>query len=449
MLTIYGNKTDKFCDGISRRNFLQIGGLAAGSLSLPALLRCDAVAKEGSVRRSGKSVIMICLGGGPSHIDMYDMRPEAPVEYRGEFQPIASRVPGMQMCELMPRQAEIAHRFSVVRSLQWLEPCHQFSEICTGFPTREARPSFGSIVNRLYTGGSGQLPRFVDLAGDGDKVKAEEPRYAGSAYRAFAPHGPDLENLSLTRGVTLDRLSDRKRLLSSFDQLRQTIDHSSEMSAVDAFRRQALDIVSSQQVFEAFDISKESPELLARYGNKEARFRYLDVQYGFDFELFVRARRLVEAGVPLVSLNVARWDHHCLDPAQGTIFDSYRTLLPLYDMAIAALIEDLHERGLDQDVAVVVWGEFGRTPRVNKTGGRDHWPAAGFALVAGGGLKMGQYIGETDLRAERPKTRVYGPQNMLATLYHVLGIDPAVTIPNEAGRPMPLLDDCEPIRELL
>lgn len=200
MLTIYGPKSGKYCDGLSRRSFLQLGGLATGALSLPNLLQRDAAAKQASVGRRGKSIIMICLGGGPSHLDMYDMRPEAPVEYRGEFQPIASSVPGMQMCELMPRQAEIAHRFSVVRSLQWQEPCHQFSEICTGFPTKEARPSFGSLVNRLYTGGSGQLPRFIDLAGDGDKVKAEAPRYAGSAYRAFSPHGPDLENLSLARG---------------------------------------------------------------------------------------------------------------------------------------------------------------------------------------------------------------------------------------------------------
>lgn len=391
---------------------------------------------------------MICLGGGPSHIDTYDMRPNAPSEYRGEFQPISSNVPGMPMCELMPRQAEIADRFAVVRSMQWTEPCHQFSEICTGFPVKAARPSFGSIVNRLYSGGTPRLPRFVDLAGDSEKLRAEEPGYAGSAYRAFRP-GPGTDDLRLPGGLSLERLNDRRQLRASLDGLSREIDNSGEFDAMDAFTRQAFDMVTSNAVRDAFDISNEPPELVARYGDKEAQFEYLGVKYGFDFESFIRARRLAEAGVPFVSLNVARWDHHCLNPAEGSIFHSYRTLLPLYDMAVAALISDLHERGLDKDVAVVVWGEFGRTPRVNKTGGRDHWPAAGCALVAAGGMRMGQYIGETDLRAERPRTRAYTPQNLLATLYHFLDINPATTIPDASGRPMYLLDDREPIRELL
>ncbi len=448
MLTVYSDQPGRFCDGLSRRSFLRVGGLAAGALTLPGLLRQKARAEQ-PVRRASKSVIMICLGGGPSHIDMYDMRPDAPVEYRGEFRPISSKVPGMPMCELMPRQAGIADRFAVVRSLKWTEPCHQFSEICTGFPVKAARPSFGSIVNRLYSGGTPRLPRFVDLAGDGDKIRAEEPRYAGPAYRSFRPTGPTIDNFSLPAGVSLERLDDRKQLLTSFDRLRRHADHSGELAALDAFTHQAFEMVTSNSVRKAFDISKEPAKLVARYGDKNARFNYLSVRYSFDFESFIRARRLVEAGVPFVSLNVARWDHHCLVPAEGSIFDSYRTLLPLYDMAVAALVSDLHDRGLDKDVAVVVWGEFGRTPRVNKTGGRDHWPAAGCALVAGGGLKMGQYVGETDSRAERPKARPYGPQNLLATLYHVLGIDPASTIRDGSGRPMYLLDEREPIRELL
>ena len=210
-------------------------------------------------------------------------------------------------------------------------------------------------------------------------------------------------------------------------------------------------MVTSNAVREAFDISREPARArgpLRRH--KNAPLSLLDVQYGFDFESFIRARRLVEAGVPFVSLNVGPLGPPLPGAVRGLdIFDSYRTLLPLYDMAVAALVNDLHDRGLDKDVAVVVWGEFGRTPRVNKTGGRDHWPSAGCALVAGGGLRMGQYVGETDSRAERPKTRAYGPQNLLATLYHVLGIDPAATIRDGSGRPMYLLDDREPIRELL
>jgi hypothetical protein len=450
MLTIYGGQSGRFCDSISRRNFLQIGSLAVGGLNLPNFLRLKAEAAT-TKALPDKSIIMICLGGGPSHIDTYDMRPDAPAEYRGEFAPIPSKVPGMQMCELMPRQAAIADKLAVVRSMQWMEPCHQYGEICTGFPPKAQRPGFGSIVNRIYAGGTRRLPRFVDLGGDGstDRRQAEDPRYVGARYRSFYPSGPGQEDLSLPKGITLERLDDRKQLLAGLDRIRREVDNSQEFEALDSFTSQGLEIATSSAVREAFDISREPASLVARYGDKNARFRYLSVQYGFEFESLIRARRLVEAGVPFVSMSVARWDHHCLVKAEGTIFDSYRTLLPLYDMAIAALVSDLHERGLSEKVAVVVWGEFGRTPRVNKTGGRDHWPSAGCALLAGGGVKTGQYIGETDSHAERPKSRAYTPQNLLATLYHFLGINPAGTIPDESGRPMYLLDQREPIRELL
>ena len=448
MLTVHGDRPGRYCDGLSRRSFLRVGGASTGAFALPGLLRSRAEAKS-PVGRTGKSVIMICLGGGPSHIDTYDMRPDAPAEYSGEFKPIHSVVPGLAMCELMPRQADVADRFAVVRSMQWSEPCHQYSEMCTGFPVKAVRPSFGAIVNRLHPGGAPRLPRFVDLAGDGDKVRAEEPGYAGTAYRAFRPTGPTIADFSLPKGVSLERLDDRKRLLGSFDLLRRDTDRSGELDAMDAFTQQAFDMVTGDSVRAAFDLGRESPKLLDRYGDKRSHFTYLGVKYAFDFESFVRARRLAEAGVLFVSLSVARWDHHCLVRSEGSLFDGYRTLLPLYDRAVAALVEDLHDRGLDRDVAVVVWGEFGRTPRVNKTGGRDHWPAAGSALIAGGGLRMGQYVGSTDARAERPKTRPYGPQNILATLYGVLGIDSGATIRDGSGRPMYLLDDRDKIAELL
>ncbi len=449
MLTIYGQPSGKYCDRISRRSFLRVGGLTVGGLTLPGYLHHRAQAATPAT--ADKSVIMICLGGGPSQIDTYDMRPAAPAEYRGEFSPIASNVPGMSMCELMQRQAAIADKLAVVRSMQWTDPDHQYSEICTGYTTGAAHPSFGSIVNRLYPRGTRRLPRFVDLGGDGSVARwaAEEPRYVGSAYRCFIPTGPGMGDLSLPKEVTLERLGDRKGLLSALDTVRRNVDSSGEFQAGDTFMRQAMDMVTSGAVREAFDISGEPASLVARYGNKQDRFSYLARQYPFEFESFIRARRLVEAGVPFVSFSVARWDHHCLVRSEGSIFDGYRTLLPLYDMAIAALVEDLHERGLSQRVAVVVWGEFGRTPKVNKTGGRDHWPSAGWTLFAGGGFKTGRYIGETDQYAERPKTRPYGPQNVLATLYRHLGIDPATTIPDLSGRPVYLLDDREPIAELI
>jgi hypothetical protein len=377
------------------------------------------------------------------------MRPDAPAEYRGEFRPISSKVPGMPMCELMPRQALIADRLAVVRTMTWNEPCHQAWEICTGFPGKAQRPSFGSILNRLYPGGSRVLPRFVDLTNSGYLPQSEDPQYVGAAYRPFYPSGPSYSDLVLSPDVSLERLGDRKRLLESFGDLRRDLDHSGEFAAKDAFTRQAYDMVTSDAVRDAFDLSKEPAHVVARYGDKSNQFMFLGQKYDFDFESFIRARRMAEAGVPFISLNIARWDHHCLEKTDGSIFASYRTLLPLYDMAISALITDLHERGLSNDVTVVVWGEFSRTPRVNKTGGRDHWPAAGSVLVAGGGLRMGQYVGETDRHAERPQTRAYNPQNLFSTLYHVMDIDPATTIPDRSGRPMYLLDDPEPIRELL
>lgn len=449
MLTIFGKQSGKFCDRISRRSFLQVGGLAVGGLALPDYLQRRAQAARPT--NADKSVIMVCLGGGPSQIDTYDMRPLAPAEFRGEFSPIQSQVPGMSLCELMPRQAAIADRLAVVRSGRWDVPDHQYHEICTGYPAREAHASFGSTVHRLYRGGTRVLPRFVDLGGDGSSARreAEQPRYAGSAYRSFIPTGPGMADLSLPTEITLERLGDRRGLLARLDSIRRNADSSGEYGAIDAYQRQAIEMVTSDAVREAFDISREPASLVARYGDKQARFSYLARQYPFEFESFIRARRLVEAGVPFVSFSVARWDHHCLVRSEGSIFDGYRTLLPLYDMALAALIEDLHERGLNDRVAVVVWGEFGRTPRVNKTGGRDHWPAAGCVLFAGGGFKTGQYIGETDRYAENPKTRPYGPQNVLATLYHHLGIDPARTIPDLSGRPIYLLDDRELISELI
>jgi hypothetical protein len=247
MLTIRGGRGGRFCDGLSRRDFLRVGGLAACAFTLPDLLRLKATGQPDG--RTAKSVIMICLGGGPSHIDTYDMKPDAPAEYRGEFKPAPSKVPGMPMCELMPRQAEAADRFAVVRSLQWAEPCHQYSEICTGYPTRAARPGFGSIVNRLYPDGTRRLPRFFDLGGDGsaDRREAEQPRYAGAAHRSFTPTGPGMKDFSLPREVTLERLGDRKQLLASFDRLRRDADGSGELAAMDAFTRQGFEVVTGNR----------------------------------------------------------------------------------------------------------------------------------------------------------------------------------------------------------
>lgn len=452
MLTFHSSpQPGRYCDGLSRRNFLRLGALCAGGLALPDLLQLQARGAVNPARR-GKSVIMIFLAGGPSQLDTYDMKPDAPAEFRGEFNPIRSNVPGMDLCELMPRQARIADRFSVVRSATWTEPCHQQFEVFTGFDRKNRRPSFGSYVNRLYRdeGGHGRLPRFVSLNGaSADNAVAEDPLYVGSQYRPFVPEGEALADLQLRSEVNLDRLTSRKALLGTLDTLRREVDAAGEMGAFDAYTAQALDLITSGAARKALDVSEEPASVVERYQQAGSTFKYLGIDAVWDWKAFLRARRLTEAGVPFISLQVGLWDHHCLDTSQGTIFEGYRTLLPCYDASISTLIVDLHERGLSEDVCVVVEGEFGRTPRVNKTGGRDHWPGAGCVLFAGGGLKMGQYVGETNRRAEAPITRAYNPQNVLATLYHVLGIDPATTVPDPGGRPVHLLDDRDPIAELV
>src|SRR4051812_3365018 len=450
MLTFFNECPGRFCDGFSRRGFLKIGGLALGGLTLSDFLRlkaAGAVSKE----RSGKSVIMIVLGGGPSHVDTYDMKPDAPSEVRGEFRPIKSNVPGMRLCELLPQQAKIADKFAVLRTATWKEPDHQRIEIFTGFPKKERRPSFGSYVSRFYHGGDSTMPKFVSLKGDDQEIaEAEQPLWAGAQHRAFVPNRKGLQTLEMSGQVDLARLKNRQDLLGRLDLLRRDVDAKGEMEAFDAFSGQAFDMLASGKARRAFDLSEEKPATLERYRRGGSKFMYSHASspVNWDWEAFVRARRLVEAGVPFVSLQVGLWDHHC---AEGlpSLFESYRTLLPLYDNCISALITDLHERGLHKDVCVVVWGEFGRTPRINKFGGRDHWPAAGSVLFSGGGLKMAQYVGETNSIGEYPVTRAYNPQNILATLFHVLGIDPSATIPDHNGRPQYLLDDRDPVQELL
>jgi len=448
MLSFFNNPTpQRYCDGLSRRGFLKAGSLAVGGFALANLLNLKA---QGAVapNRSGKSVIMICLGGGPSHLDTYDMKPDAPAEFRGEFRPIHSNVPGMDMCELFTEQAKIADKFSVVRSATWVEPDHQRIEIFTGFPKKERRPSFGSCVSR-FSNRDGSMPKFVSLQGrDGEIAEAEDPLWAGAQHRAFVPEREGIKNLEITKTVDLSRLRDRKQLLDSLDRIRRDVDAAGQMGAMDSYSAQALDMLTSGKARRAFDISDEPAAVLEPYKQLGGKFRYLTSDANWDWQAFVRARRLVEAGVPFVSMQVGLWDHHC-DAKSGSIFEGYRSLLPLYDHCIAALINDLHNRGLDKDVCVVAWGEFGRTPKLNNFGGRDHWPSAGSVLFSGGGLKMGQYVGATNKLGENPITRPYNPQNVLATLYHVLGIDPAATIPDHSGRPRYLLEDRDVIEPLI
>ena len=429
MLNILG-APQRFCDGINRRGFLKIGAFGAG-LALSDMLRSRALASPGSaVAKSSKAAIMIILPGGPSHLDMYDLKPDAPKEFRGEFKPIATNVPGIQICEHMPRQARMFDKLAVVRSLVSVGE-HSDSEIMTGYSEGVNRtahhPSFGSVMSRLRGNAQADIPAFVSLRG---QAIGCEPGYLGVAHRAFTPDGPGLSNLSLNGGLTMERTNDRRKLLARFDTVRRDIDATGTMRGLDTFAARAFDMIASGATRRALDLSREEPRVRDRY---------------HGVEQFLTARRLIEAGVGCVTLAYGGWDTHSEN------FKTLRRQLPDLDRGIACLIQDLHERGMANDVITVVWGEFGRTPRVGDStpDGRGHWPSVMSALVAGGGLKMGQAVGSSSARGELPRDRRCTPSQLLSTIYTKMGINPALTFPNNAGRPMYILDDREPLAELL
>ncbi|MFO0877473.1 MAG: DUF1501 domain-containing protein [Gemmataceae bacterium] len=422
MITLWGGR-QQFCDGISRRNFLQIGAFGAG-LSLAGMLR----ARE-ATGSSNKAAIMIYLPGGPSHMDMYDLKPDAPKEYRGEFNPIATNVPGVQICEHFPQQAKMWDKLACIRSIVSVDE-HSDSLVMTGWSENsnrtQNRPSFGSVVSRLRDNSANDIPPFVSLRG---MARGTEPGILGVAHRPFTPDGQGFRNLQRAGGIDATRMDDRKSLLSSFDDVRRDIDASGTMKGIDSFTSRAFDMVSSGTVRKALDLQREEPR---------SRDRYKGI------EQFLQARRLVEAGVGCVTLSIGGWDTH------SSNFKTLRKQLPEVDRGVANLIKDLHDRGMDKDVVVVMWGEFGRTPRVNNSdGGRDHWSPVMSALVAGGGLRMGQAIGSSSARGEYPRDRRVSAQQVLSTLYRAMGIDPSQTFLSGTGRPMHILEDREPISELL
>ncbi|MCH5375037.1 MAG: DUF1501 domain-containing protein [Planctomycetes bacterium] len=414
--------------GISRRDALRLGGLSFAGLSLADILRLRAGAGSGTGR--GKSVIMIWLRGGASHIDSFDMKPGAPAEVRGEFNPISTNVPGIHICEYLPRLAECMDKLAIVRGIKSNDlGDHTPHYIITGSPDRGKHPAFGSVVSHLQRRHNG-LPSYVSLMYEPPGLyDYEGPLYLGPSHRPFAPRKEGLENLNLARGVTLDRLNDRKQLIREFDQIHREFDAIESMAGIDAFTKEALDIVASLHARDAFDVSQESAETYERYGK--------------FCENFLIARRLVESGVSVVTLKVGDWDTHEKN------FIDMRRQLPLLDRGFHALVTDLHERGLDQDVAVVLWGEFGRAPRVSRGDGRDHWPDAGAAVLAGGGFRTGQTIGETDAHGGRALGRPYTPGNVQANLYRHLGIDPSLTIPDYNQRPVYILEERDLVEELL
>ncbi len=427
MLTIRSN------NGPTRRGFLRIGAFG-GFLTLADLLRARAA--ESKAGRE-KAVIMVFLAGGPSHLDTYDLKPDAPKEFRGLFDPIATNVPGIEICEYLEKHAEHMDKMALLRAVvagAAGDPGHSDSVVMSGWTATEKkaarRPSVGAVVSKLRGFSKPDVPPFVSLRGASAGL---EPGDLGLAHRAFAPGEGAAKALVLPPGIDLDRLEDRKGLLNKFDTMRRDLDSKGELAGTDAFRERAFAMITSSAVRRALDVSREDRRVRESYGPATQ---------------FLVARRLVEAGVGFVTLSTGpgdSWDTH---GGQYPTLKS-KTHLPLLDVAVPALVTDLHRLSLEKDVLVVVWGEFGRTPRINENAGRDHWPNVMSVLLAGGGLKIGQVVGSSTSKGEEPKTGRYHVQNVLATVYRVLGIDPATTYTDRAGRPQHLLDERAPIKELL
>jgi hypothetical protein len=442
MLSIRGRSQGGFCDGVSRRDFLKIGGLALGGLSLMDVLAAEA--QQGK-RTNHKAIIMVFLPGGPPHQDMFDLKPDAPADVRGEFKPIKTSVPGIEICEHMPKLAKMMDKFAIIRSLVGARDEHA-SNICfSGYTIAESSqnhaPCLGSVLSRLKGPVEKTVPPFVSLCGKAGHMPwadPGDPGFLGLAHSPFKPDGQLMADMTL-KDVTLDRLANRRQMLASFDRFRKNVDKLKDM---DALTERAFDILTSSKMATALDVTKEDPRIRAMYG--KGRMEPVDDGLPMINDQFLAARRLVEAGVRCVTLGYGRWDYH------GNNFGQLKSYLPMLDDALSALVTDLHQRGMDKDVSVVVWGEFGRTPRVNKDGGRDHWPRVSCALLAGGGMKTGQVIGSTNRFAEEADERPIHYQDVLVTLYHNLGINITETaVPDITNRPNFLFAEHEPIKELV
>ena len=440
MLTIFGEKTGRFCDGVSRRAFLQVGALALGGMSLPQILRAEAA--SGVSKSNHKGIINIFLPGGPPHQDMWDLKMDAPKEIRGEFKPIATNVPGIEICELFPRLAQMADKLVFIRSIVGSSVGHSAFQCQTGQSNRSGQqppggwPAIGSVLSKVLGPVHPSMPPFVGLAAPcGHKQWGDpgQPGFLGVSHMPFKPNAEGRADITLN-GITLDQLRDRERVLKSFDNFRRETDTSGTMTGLDAFNSQAFGILTSSKLGAALDLNREHPRLRDRYGRGTAANQSDGAQKLLDH--FLTARRLIEAGARCVTLAFSRWDWH------GGNFNRARQDFPMLDQGVSALIEDLETRDMLNDVTVVVWGEFGRTPKINKNAGRDHWPRVSCALMAGGGMRTGQIIGATNRLGEYAKDRPVHFQDVFATMYKNLGIDPTrLTLDDLQGRPRYVIDN--------
>jgi hypothetical protein len=454
MLTLLGPAASaRHCDGVSRRDFLRIGAVGMGGLSLPQLWRWN---RQRPIRsRQGRAasaqvVIMIYMCGGPPHQDMYDIKVDAPTEVRGEFDPIKTAVPGIEICQLLPNLARIMDKLVPIRTVVGCRDDHAGYQCFTGHLSQNEPaggwPHLGSAVSRLQGPTEPGVPPFVSLCYTTQHKPYNEPSggFLGLGHSSFRPMGPGRDDLVL-QGITADRLDDRRNLLAGVDNFRRQWDSRRTMEGIDTFTQRAMGILTSSQLFDALDITKESQKTRDRYGYDDPKRPMGDGAPRVP-QNFLLARRLVEAGVRAVTVNYSFWDFH------GGNFKNCKKELPIFDKALSALVEDLHERGLDQDCTVIAWGEFGRTPKINKDAGRDHWPRVSCAVMAGGGMKTGQVLGETDRLGGEPASRPVTFEEIHATLYHNLGIHLAAAprMFDFRGRPQYLVNpDVKPIREVI
>jgi hypothetical protein len=416
--------------------------VGAAGLNLADIYRAEAARKS---KHGHKAVINIFLGGGPPHQDMWEIKTEAPKEIRGPFQPISTNVPGIQIGECFPKIAQIMDKSAVLRAVVGCEGRHDSFQCMTGWRHSELRsidghPALGSVLHKLQGPVDKSVPPYVGMATAGVWRDPGRPGFLGPTYAPFKPEGQGLADMKLN-GVTLDQLDDRKQLLAGVDRLRREADASGQLEALDSYEQRAFDVLASSRLVDALDLSKEDTEIRERYGTGKP-YKYQYDGAATNNELILMARRLVEIGVRCVTLTFGRWDSH--GDNEGLV----RHHGVRIDQAVAALVTDLEERGMLDDVTVIVWGEFGRTPRINKGAGRDHWTQVSCAYMAGGGMKTGQAIGSTNRLGEHAHTRPVHVQEIFATLYKNLGFDTSVTtIQDPAGRPQ-YLSTMDPIAEL-
>ena len=441
-MRLFAGSGHRFCDQVSRRSFLQIGSLAVGGLSLPQLLQADQKQGKGN---SHKAVIMVYLSGGLSHQDSFDLKPAAPAEIRGEFSPIPSSVPGFDVCELLPKLAGVMDRCAVIRSVVGQRDEHSSFQSLTGYTMGETQqnryPNFGSVVAKVQGPTNPIVPPFVDLfpTMQHRPYNSTGAGYLGSPYQQMRADGEDLASMKL-RYIESVQFANRQKLLEGLDAFRHAADRSG-MNDLDQSYRRAFEVLTSSKLLEAIDVEKEDPRVRARYALGSSKHQGDGAPLWND-QLLI-ARRLIESGVRVVTVAYGFWDTH------GNNFGHLKNNLPVVDAGLSALGEDIHQRGLADDVSLIVWGEFGRTPKINKDAGRDHWAPVQAALLSGGGMQMGQVIGSTDKTGGYAESRPVHYRDVLATIYHNLGIDPHQFVRDINERPVQILpEDARPIREL-